>query len=89
MGAEDFSYVLEKVPGCHILLGARPHDVPAASAPSNHSAIVRFDDTVLGDRAAALAELGRATLAELTVPSEGGGITIRDRDAHDGKPFAT
>jgi amidohydrolase len=66
MGAEDFSYVLERVPGCHILLGARPDDVPAAHAPSNHSAVVRFDDSVLGDQSAALAELAGATLSKLS-----------------------
>lgn len=65
MGAEDFSYVLERVRGCFILLGARPEDVPADSAPSNHSATVRFDDSVLGEQAAALAELAVATLTKL------------------------
>ncbi|WP_318842745.1 M20 family metallopeptidase [Myceligenerans pegani] len=63
MGAEDFSYILERVPGCHILLGARPDDVPAETAPSNHSAVVRFDDSILGDQAAALATLASQTLA--------------------------
>ncbi|WP_419707951.1 M20 metallopeptidase family protein [Promicromonospora sp. NFX87] len=70
MGAEDFSYVLEQVPGCFILLGARPEDVPAATAPSNHSATVRFDDAVLGDQAAALAGLAAVTLSKLSVPSD-------------------
>jgi amidohydrolase len=57
MGSEDFSMVLEEVPGTFIMLGARPDDVPADDAPSNHSSIVRFDDAVLGDEAAALAQL--------------------------------
>jgi amidohydrolase len=65
MGAEDFSFVLERVPGCFIQLGARPDDVPAKGAPSNHSATVRFDDSVLGEQAAALAELAVATLTKL------------------------
>ncbi|MFC7405634.1 M20 metallopeptidase family protein [Georgenia alba] len=65
MGSEDFSYVLERVPGCFIHLGARPDDVPAEGAPSNHSATVRFDDAVLGDQAAALAELAVRTLTKL------------------------
>lgn len=65
MGAEDFSYVLERVPGCFIQLGARPDDVPAEGAPSNHSAVVRFDDSVLGEHAAALAELAVTASAKL------------------------
>ena len=65
MGAEDFSYVLERVPGCFIQLGARPDDVPAEGAPSNHSATVRFDDSLLGEQAAALAALAVTTLTKL------------------------
>jgi hippurate hydrolase len=57
MGAEDFSMVLQQVPGTFAMVGARPDDVPAAEAPSNHSSVVRFDDTVLADNAAALATL--------------------------------
>jgi len=68
MGSEDFSYVLERVPGCFVFLGARPDDVPADGAPWNHSAKVRFDDSVLGEQAAALAELAVTTMAKLAVP---------------------
>ncbi|HZX04332.1 M20 family metallopeptidase [Kribbella sp.] len=57
MGAEDFSMVLREVPGTFAMVGARPDDVAADEAPSNHSSVVRFDDAVLGDNAAALAEL--------------------------------
>lgn len=57
MGAEDFSMVLQEVPGTFAMVGARPDDVAAGEAPSNHSSVVRFDDAVLGDNAAALAEL--------------------------------
>ncbi|MGW6280411.1 M20 metallopeptidase family protein [Kribbella sp. NPDC055071] len=57
MGSEDFSMVLTEVPGTFIMLGARPDDVDPDNAPSNHSSIVRFDDAVLGDQAAALARL--------------------------------
>lgn len=65
MGSEDFSYVLDRVPGTFLMLGARPPDVPADGAPSNHSASVRFDDDVLADQAAALAELAWQTLEAL------------------------
>jgi len=63
MGAEDFSMVLQEVPGTFIMLGARPDDVPADQAPSNHSSIVRFDDAVLPYQAAALAHLAVSHLS--------------------------
>jgi amidohydrolase len=63
MGSEDFSLVLEEVPGAFIMLGARPDDV-GDDGPSNHSSEVRFDDAVLGDQAAALAQLATAELAK-------------------------
>jgi hippurate hydrolase len=56
-GAEDFSYVLEQVPGAFIMLGACPPGVDPATAPFNHSALAVFDDTVLADGAALLTEL--------------------------------
>ncbi len=61
MGSEDFSMVLEEVPGTFVMLGARPDDV-GEDGPSNHSSVVRFDDAVLGDQAAALAHLATAQL---------------------------
>jgi len=56
-GAEDFSYVLEQVPGAFVMLGACPPGVDPATAPFNHSALAVFDDTVLADGAALLTEL--------------------------------
>ena len=47
MGAEDFSYVLQKVPGAMAFLGARPADRPLAETPQNHSNRVVFDETAL------------------------------------------
>ena len=44
MGAEDFSYVLQRVPGAIVMLGARPADVDEATAPQNHSNRVVFDE---------------------------------------------
>jgi metal-dependent amidase/aminoacylase/carboxypeptidase family protein len=55
-GAEDFSRVLEAVPGTYAFLGACPTD-DLDTAPSNHSPLADFDDSVLGDGAALLAEL--------------------------------
>jgi hippurate hydrolase len=62
-GAEDFSYVLNEVPGAFVLLGACPPDADPATAPSNHSAAARFDDGVLVDGAALYAELALRRLA--------------------------
>jgi hippurate hydrolase len=56
-GAEDFSYVLERVPGAFVLLGASPPGTDLATAPSNHSATAAFDDAVLADGTALYAEL--------------------------------
>jgi amidohydrolase len=56
-GSEDFSYVLDQVPGAFIMLGACPPDADPATAPFNHSAAAVFDDAVLADGATLLAEL--------------------------------
>ena len=47
MGAEDFSYVLEKVPGALAFLGACPPGVDPATAPPNHSNRVVFDESAM------------------------------------------
>jgi len=62
--AEDFSRVLNEVPGCFLFLGATASDDPA-NAPSNHSPHAVFDDSVLGDAAFVLAELARRALDRL------------------------
>ena len=62
-GAEDFSYVLDQVPGAFIMLGACPPLVDPDTAPFNHSAFAVFDDTVLADGAALFAELAVRRLA--------------------------
>ena len=56
MGSEDFSFVLNAVPGAFIFLGATPEGMDT-SGIANHSPRVQFDDSVLGDQAAALAHL--------------------------------
>jgi amidohydrolase len=62
-GAEDFSYVLEQVPGAFVMLGACPPGVDPATAPNNHSADAVFDDAVLADGTALYAELALRRLA--------------------------
>lgn len=44
MGAEDFSYVLQHVPGTMMFLGATPLDRDLGSAAPNHSNRVYFDE---------------------------------------------
>jgi amidohydrolase len=62
-GAEDFSYVLEQVPGAFVMLGALPPGADPGTAPFNHAADARFDDSVLPDGAATYAELAMRRLA--------------------------
>ncbi|MEV4112460.1 M20 family metallopeptidase [Nonomuraea sp. NPDC049695] len=63
MGSEDFSYVLEEVPGAFVFLGACPPDRDPATAPYNHSPEAIFDDSVLPDGAALYASLAHARLS--------------------------
>jgi len=65
-GSEDFSYVLEQVPGAYIMVGACPTDTDAATAPFNHSPEAIFDDGVLADGTALYAELAQRRLAEVS-----------------------
>jgi hippurate hydrolase len=55
--SEDFSYVLEKVPGAFIAVGACPADRNPLTAAGNHSPEALFADEVLADGAALYAEL--------------------------------
>ncbi|ADJ47104.1 metal-dependent amidase/aminoacylase/carboxypeptidase [Amycolatopsis mediterranei S699] len=50
-GGEDFSRVLQRIPGAFVLLGA------GVGTADNHSPLAEFDDSVLPDGAAVLAEL--------------------------------
>jgi amidohydrolase len=62
-GSEDFSYVLDEVPGAFLMLGACTPDVDPFTAPFNHSAEAVFDDDVLPDGTALYAELALRRLA--------------------------
>jgi hippurate hydrolase len=61
-GSEDFAYVLEKVPGAYLNLGACPVGLDPATAPNNHSPYAQFDDAVVPDGAVLLASLALARL---------------------------
>lgn len=65
MGAEDFSYVLQRVPGALAFLGASPPDVDPGTGPQGHSNRVVFDEPAMAVgmalyAAMALAEAGRS-----------------------------
>ncbi|RZT83531.1 hippurate hydrolase [Pseudonocardia sediminis] len=62
MGAEDFSYVLQRVPGALAFLGARPAGVAPDTAPPNHSNRVVFDESALPSGVAVYAGLALAAL---------------------------
>ncbi|MFD9302559.1 M20 family metallopeptidase [Streptomyces sp. NPDC060048] len=47
MGAEDFAYVLERVPGAMAFLGARPPSPPTRNVPDMHSNRVVFDEDAM------------------------------------------
>jgi amidohydrolase len=47
MGAEDFSYILQQVPGAMAFVGARPDSEDPATAPQNHSNLVVFDEPAM------------------------------------------
>jgi hippurate hydrolase len=63
MGAEDFSYVLQRVPGAFAFLGARPAHLDPATAPQNHSNRVVFDEQAMIDGVALYAAVALRHLA--------------------------
>jgi hippurate hydrolase len=63
-GAEDFSFVLEQVPGAFVMLGACPPGNDPLTAPTNHSAHAVFDDGALAEGTALYAELALRRLIQ-------------------------
>lgn len=59
MGAEDFSYFAQRVPGLFVFLGGTPAGQDPLKAPSNHSPRFAIDEAAL--------KLGVRTLLNLTV----------------------
>jgi amidohydrolase len=62
-GSEDFSLVLNEVPGAFVLIGACPAEADPETAPYNHSPEAIFDDAVLPEGATLYAELALRRLA--------------------------
>lgn len=65
MGSEDFSYVLERVPGAFVFYSAVPPGRDLAEARFNHSERATFDDSALAPAVAAFVRLAEASLVEL------------------------
>jgi hippurate hydrolase len=63
MGAEDFSYVLERVPGAIAFLGACPPGEDPDAVPDNHSNLVVFDEEPLPAGVALYARMALDALA--------------------------
>lgn len=62
-GSEDFSRVIQAVPGAMVFLGATLPDRDPETAPANHSPYAAFDEDVLADGTALYAELALRRLA--------------------------
>lgn len=63
MGAEDFSYVLQRVPGAMAFLGAAAPGTVPEEGPQNHSNRVVFDEPAMAVGAALYAAVALAHLA--------------------------
>ena len=63
MAAEDFSYVLQRVPGVMAFLGACPPGIDPQDAPGNHSNLVVFDEEPLPAGVALYAQMALQALA--------------------------
>lgn len=62
MGAEDFSYVLEKLPGAMLFLGGTPQGVDPRTAAPNHSNRVQFEEDAMVTGMAVYSSLALRTL---------------------------
>jgi hippurate hydrolase len=63
-GAEDFSFVLDQVPGAYLMVGAVPPGTDPATAPMNHAPQAIFDDRCVPEAAVVLAALAAARLRQ-------------------------
>jgi amidohydrolase len=70
-GSEDFSYVLEQIPGTFVMLGACPQGTDPTTVPYNHSPEAVFDDAVIAEGVSLYAELALRRLAGSSQPSGG------------------
>ncbi|MEU5207900.1 M20 family metallopeptidase [Streptomyces sp. NPDC020742] len=68
-GSEDFSRVLDEVPGAMLFLGAPPAGADPERSANNHSPLAAFDDAVLADGVAVYAELAARRLGAASTPA--------------------
>ncbi len=61
-GSEDFSFVLEQIPGAFVFYSGLPAGTDVSKATFNHSATAWFDDVAVGDAVAVYAQLAWGTL---------------------------
>lgn len=61
MAAEDFSYVLNQVPGSMMMLGLAPKDRPLSEAAPNHSNLMTIDEDAMASGVALYAAMALAT----------------------------
>ncbi|GAA4923874.1 M20 metallopeptidase family protein [Actinoplanes utahensis] len=73
-GSEDFSFVLDEVPGAYLMLGAVPPGTDPSTAPMNHAPQAVFDDRAVPEAAVLLASLAanRLELAANRLKKEAG-----------------
>ena len=76
LGAEDFSFYQQKVPGLFFFLGTRPKNQTAEQAASNHSPLFYVDESGLGLGIRAMAHVA---VDYLTASSAGSGPSNRPR----------
>lgn len=69
MGAEDWSYVLERIPGSMAFLGARPPEMAAEDALPNHSNLVVFDEPAMAAGVAMYSAMAIDALSRSTGPA--------------------
>jgi metal-dependent amidase/aminoacylase/carboxypeptidase family protein len=67
--SEDFSRVLQAVPGAMLFLGASVEGEDWEKSPDNHSPFAAFSDDVLADGAALQAELALRSLSRPLAPT--------------------
>jgi hippurate hydrolase len=63
-GGEDFASIVQEIPGAFVFMGAAPVGTDPATAATNHSNKAVFDDAVLADGSALLAELAIDALSQ-------------------------
>jgi hippurate hydrolase len=62
MGAEDFSYVLKRMPGCMVFLGVAPKSVAPRDAAPIHSNRMTLEESAMAQGVALYAAIAQSYL---------------------------